>query len=112
MSLFLWMGVIFWFSSMSRAVPTANPLLTQVISVGGHIVFFGILYLFAARAFGLTFTWEKKKIIISSLIFVAVYGVLDEYHQSFIPTRDPSLIDVCLNILGGLIAAKSRPIKH
>jgi VanZ family protein len=33
----------------------------------------------------------------------AIYGVLDEFHQSFIPGRFPSLMDFLLDVLGSML---------
>ena len=31
-----------------------------------------------------------------------IYGLLDEFHQSFVPSRTPSIYDSAIDIAGGL----------
>ena len=34
---------------------------------------------------------------------VMVYGLSDEFHQSFVPMRDASIYDVFADIIGGML---------
>ncbi|MGL6099840.1 MAG: VanZ family protein [Fusobacteriaceae bacterium] len=36
-------------------------------------------------------------------IFVVLYSISDEYHQSFVPGRGPSILDVGIDSLGGAL---------
>lgn len=36
------------------------------------------------------------------LLLVVLYALLDEYHQSFVPTRTPSIYDSAIDIAGGM----------
>ena len=36
------------------------------------------------------------------LLLVVLYALLDEYHQSFVPTRTPSIYDSAIDVAGGL----------
>lgn len=58
-----------------------------------HFILFSLVFLFAHRSFG-----DKRK----ALIFTILYGISDEIHQSFIPTRTPSLTDVLIDSGAGL----------
>ena len=40
----------------------------------------------------------------ASLIFCTLYGISDEWHQSFVPGRDASLLDVLADIAGACLA--------
>ena len=33
---------------------------------------------------------------------MVLYALLDEYHQSFVPTRTPSIYDSAIDVAGGL----------
>ncbi|MFP6869444.1 MAG: VanZ family protein [Nitrospinota bacterium] len=37
-------------------------------------------------------------------VFVAANGLIDEFHQSFVPGREPSLMDSAADMLGGGLA--------
>ena|ERR1041384_33643 len=70
-----------------------------------HFTEYAVLALFAARAF-LTSTKDllHRRWLISALVLVAVYALLDEYHQAFVPTRTPSIYDSMIDTAGGTTA--------
>jgi len=98
-----WMGVIYWFSDQSQLISPTNPLIAQTIAISGHIIFFGILYFLFTRAVKANF--KSKYLLQIGLLFVFLYGVSDEYHQSFVPGRDVSILDVGLDVIGGWLAS-------
>ena len=104
----IWMGVIYWFSDQSQLISSTNPLLVNAIAILGHITFFGILYLFFTRAVKASYSLRSWRLFQIGLIFVFLYGLGDEYHQSFVPGRDASLLDVGLDVIGALLAGKLR----
>jgi VanZ family protein len=68
-----------------------------------HFTEYAILAWLAARAFrtsprpALANRW-----FLASLALVVVYALLDEYHQSFVPSRTGSIYDSFIDITGGL----------
>lgn len=48
----------------------------------------------------LTYKWSEAKQIIISIICGAWYAGIDEIHQLFIPDRNGSIKDVCIDTLG------------
>ncbi|MFT7374401.1 MAG: VanZ family protein [Oleiphilaceae bacterium] len=62
-----------------------------------HFAFYG---LFTAIAAGCT---TKRKTFIKLSIFIAFYGVLMEFFQSFVPSRFMSLADIVANTSGIII---------
>src|SRR5262245_55694721 len=71
----------------------------------GHLTEYAILALLAARALR-TSSKEllRERWFWVSLILVIVYSLSDEYHQSFVPSRTPSIYDSMIDTLGGLTA--------
>ena len=69
----------------------------------GHFTEYAVLAFLARRAFitssraFLQRHWFKL-----SLIIVVIYGLLDEFHQSFVPSRTPSIYDSAIDVAGGL----------
>jgi VanZ family protein len=53
-----------------------------------HIIVYSLLFLFATRAF------KDRKI---ALIYTILFAISDEFHQSFIPTRNGSIADVLID---------------
>ena len=43
--------------------------------------------------------------ITMALIFTCSYGIIDEFHQSFVPGRYASVLDVLLNSIGAFLGA-------
>ena len=70
-----------------------------------HFTEYAILAYLAARAFrtsprpALANRW-----FFASLALVVCYALLDEYHQSFVPSRTASIYDSFIDMTGGLVA--------
>ena len=47
---------------------------------------------------------EKKKALKIALLTAILYGISDEFHQSFTPGREPALRDVIFDTIGASIA--------
>lgn len=101
-----WMGFIFWLSSKSKVIPVINPLASYFISSLGHIIVYAVLYLLVHRAIHCSVGFTNKKTIWLSLLIMFLYGISDEYHQSFVPGRESSIMDLGFDLLGGMIAAR------
>jgi len=69
-----------------------------------HIPLFGLLAYLWLNALTKNGCPAKKKLIVTIIITVS-YGLLDEFHQSFIPGRYASLSDIILNIIGIITGA-------
>jgi VanZ family protein len=95
----LMMLTIFLFSAGS-AFHTQEQLLQTVINKGGHMFGYGLL----ALAFWRMFEFEGDRFWWAWLLTV-LYALTDEYHQSFVAGRHPSLFDALFfDALGALIA--------
>ncbi len=93
------MSVIFLFSSRSADELPVLDKADNIIKKGGHILGYGLLAISYWYAFG----WEKKKRPLAWL-FAVMYAVTDEFHQSFVSGRHPSIWDVLVfDSLGAII---------
>jgi len=63
-----------------------------------HFTEYAILGFLAARAFR---TSTQRWFLICAAL-VVVYALLDEYHQSFVPSRPASIFDSFIDMAGGL----------
>jgi VanZ family protein len=70
-----------------------------------HFLEYALLGLLAARAFKSSprSAVRARWFVICSAI-VVVYALLDEYHQSFVPSRTPSISDSFVDMAGGMTA--------
>ncbi len=69
-----------------------------------HITEYAVLGWLAARAFtGSSREFLRRWRWIAGLLLIMLHALLDEYHQSFVPSRTGSLYDSGIDIAGGLI---------
>jgi VanZ family protein len=94
------MVLIFGFSSIpSREMPNFG-LFDLIVKKGAHVLGYGLLTL--AYWYGLHF---DKHLWWLALLLALIYAVSDEYHQSFVPGRHPSWVDVLVFDGGGAALA-------
>ena len=87
----LTMGVIFWFSSqLSTELPNFG-WADKIVKKSGHVLEYAILAYWYWHALGM----EKDRRRLAWLLAV-LYAVTDEFHQSFVPGRYPSVWDVLI----------------
>jgi len=70
-----------------------------------HFSEYALLGLLAARAFRTSPNPSIRRYWFwISAALIVIYALLDEYHQSFVPTRTASFVDSLIDISGGLTA--------
>lgn len=114
----LWMGVI-WLASERGAkaiqsdaasvVRNAPRQVQELAAVGGHVVEFGTLGALLAWALPepLRNRWLRRALAWG---VTSVYGVVDEWHQSWVPGRVASGFDVAVDSGSGLIGVVASDI--
>jgi len=88
--------VLWLFPNTSPEAMATIHFITRKIA---HFTEYAILGFLAARAFR---TYDRWFLISAAL--VVVYALIDEYHQSFVPSRTASIFDSLIDIAGGLTA--------
>lgn len=122
LAVFVWMGVIFYLSHQSgdssgglssgitemmlNMINTIFPSLKVDIDLFHHIIrklahftAYFILAVLVINALRTSNIFGFKSIIIALLISI-IYAATDEFHQSFIPGRGPSIKDVFIDSFG------------
>ena len=99
----IYAGLIFLLSSFSlRAVPKEITHFDYLI----HFIEYAILSLLIYRACIHTPAKSfSQHAVFLSIIISVLYGLSDEFHQSFVPDRVISLSDFIFDSLGSLVAA-------
>lgn len=77
-----------------------------------HAIAYGALA--AACLYAVTpYRWagNRQLISIGATLFCLLYGISDEFHQSFIPNRDASLGDIAADLCGATLTVIIRQYK-
>lgn len=100
-------AIIFVYSSIPQPLPIRIeiPFFDKVI----HTIEYGFLSYLLIRAFiGTTANLSRDAVIILSIILATLYGASDEFHQAFVPNRDPSIYDLLFDFLGATVVGLIR----
>lgn len=94
------MGVIFWFSAQSGEELPVFSWADKIVKKSGHMIGYALLAFWYWYALG----WQSNRRWLAWLLAV-LYAMTDEYHQSFVPFRSPSVWDVLVfDNFGALIS--------
>ena len=118
----LWTAVIFAASSASFSSGNTAPLLAKLINAihpvspetfamlnfllrkTAHLTEYGILGGLVFRAIRAERPGRELRWAVAAIVIAAVVASLDEWHQSFIPSRTASSQDVLVDTLGATLA--------
>jgi len=94
--------VLWLFPNTSPETIAVIHLVTRKLA---HFTEYAILAYLAARAFRTSpRSAVANRWFLISLALVVCYALLDEYHQSFVPSRTASIYDSFIDMTGGLVA--------
>ena len=85
------MGVIFALSSTPETGLPYFGVADFVVKKGGHMLGYGLLSLAYWHGLG-----RDQQRVWWAWLFAVLYAMTDEFHQSFVPGRHPSPLDVML----------------
>ena len=99
-----WMGLIFYLSSLSGQELT-QPFDAEPLSWFGHLVLFAALAAFLQLAIrgwtlGVNLCW-----VIAVAMFSSLFGISDEYHQSFVSGRNASVAHALIDSISATVTA-------
>jgi VanZ family protein len=98
----LWAGVIFTFSAFTTVKTSEIYWQDFIVKKLAHIAEYAIFAVLFYRAL-VNSGAEKKKAGYLAIVSALVYGITDEFHQSFTPGREPMVRDVIIDTIGGSI---------
>ena len=99
------MGLIFYLSSLTQPETPKVPGLGNWQSLVGHLVLYGIC---AALMEGSLWSWNsgfRLRWALAAALAATVYGISDEFHQSFVAGRHATVEDVLVNTVAAIGAA-------
>ena len=93
-------AIIFFISSL----PSQQLTFTQVVwDKALHVLEYAPLGFLAARALIFLRRWPMMTVWALSVAFCYLYGLSDEFHQSFVPERSCDWRDVLADSIGGIV---------
>jgi len=101
-------GLIFFLSSLSR-FPEEIPSFfgfDKIAHFVEYYIFGGLLYRWFSSP---DRVWERRGVLLMTLLVGIGYAVGDEWHQSFVPGRDASFFDALFDAAGIAAAAATYP---
>ena len=97
-----WAGLIFYLSSQpSIETPALFPGQDKLF----HLIAFGILGFLAMGTLQASQQGHPTRQVWLVVFAVMLYGILDEFHQYFVPGRNADVYDVLADAIGGLLGA-------
>lgn len=97
----LWMALIFFLSGRQKVAITDSYAVSFLIFKTFHIIEYATLFILLFRGFRNATDFSAFKSALVSLFIVMIYGITDEIHQSFIPTREARVRDGIIDSIGG-----------
>jgi VanZ family protein len=99
-STFLRPLLLWFYPTLSESQVAAIHFLLRKL---GHFTEYAVLAFLARRAF-ITSSRAllRQHWFQLGLLLIVIYGLLDEFHQSFVPSRTASVYDSAVDIAGGL----------
>ena len=72
-----------------------------------HMAAYGLLAVFFCRACRGTWTGQLSPflLLLISVLFATLYGVMDEFHQGFVATRQADVMDGVADFAGSILGA-------
>jgi hypothetical protein len=95
----VWMGWIFFLSAQSK-LPDLGLGPTEMRSVAGHLVVYGVLALLLQRTLEGT---KVRRPALWAFVIAVLYGFSDELHQHFVPGRTPTFFDLATDAVAAVV---------
>ena len=108
-ALVVWLVLIFLFSSSLFSADNTEKilvfdLLNYVVRKGSHMVEYAILVYLWFRSLCVVRERFARSVVLSVTLSV-LYAASDEWHQSFVPSRDGTVTDVIWDASGAVLMA-------
>jgi VanZ family protein len=95
----VWMALIFALSAQPKLPSVPGPWLDTLLKKTGHALGYAVLAWLYARALRPHFS-DVTALRLVSIGLAALYALSDEFHQTFVPGRNGTLVDVAIDASG------------
>ncbi|HEX21344.1 MAG TPA: VanZ family protein [Actinobacteria bacterium] len=93
------MSLIFYSSSRTSLVKS------ELSAVTGHFIGYAVLAITYAFALSRTTKLNRKQLLFIPILLAVLYGISDELHQLYTPTRFSDINDVIVDFLGAAVGS-------
>ncbi len=100
----LWMSVIFFLSAQPSLPHYPDTVLDTILKKAAHMVEYGILAILLWRALSRGRGTLRRAALVIAFLVSVLYAASDEYHQTFVPGRNGTPVDVGIDVVGALVA--------
>jgi VanZ family protein len=97
-----WMALIFVLSAQST-FPLPRMLWDDLYDIAGHLGVYGVLAVLLRWALAGA---GVRRSGLWAFVLAVLYGISDEFHQSFVPGRHPDIFDVATDAVGAWAALR------
>jgi VanZ family protein len=97
------MGVIFYLSAQPDLPGPPEPWLATLVSNASHFGVYAILAYLWWRLLSRLRKMDRDALVLALVVSV-LFGLSDEIHQSFVPGRDSSVLDLLVDTAGAVTA--------
>lgn len=97
----IWMAIIFVLSSQPGGIDSGSGRLRFGWEKLAHFMVFGLLGLLVANA--LTTGGMRSRRFWWTFVVCAIFAVSDELHQTLVPGRTPTVLDIFIDMSGSVI---------
>jgi VanZ family protein len=98
----VWLMIIFLLSSIPDLRITNLSVYDLITRKIGHFLVFGALFLLSYR---ILVREKSNRPYLGAISWAIIYAISDEFHQSFVPTRTASLVDLLIDSAGVIVFA-------
>jgi VanZ family protein len=96
----VWMALIFFLSSRPDLPGAPDPALDRILKKSAHAGGYATLAILYVRA--LEGSGARRSAPVA-LVLTGLYAVSDEWHQTYVPGRDGNILDVLIDLAGGIL---------
>lgn len=109
-----WVGIIFYLSGRPDLKVVGDKLVVWEIILRkfGHVSEYLILGWLFFRLMYQAHGQKLNRSLVWSMVFVLLFSISDEYHQTFVPGRQGKLIDVVVDSIGALLGLQMLNIYY
>jgi VanZ family protein len=97
----LYLALIFWLSSL----PSRPSITPRTVDKVLHLLLYLPLGILMARALAGGWQVNSLKTVCAAAAIATLYGISDEVHQHFVPSRQVEVLDVVADAVGAALGA-------